>query len=79
MHLFFTDFLLSIHFDMNREDADIKAKQMSASGATLYEKTEEEFKECLGQDGVSIYRVLYKSNYGYVRISSLHNYPYSPC
>lgn len=75
VYILLTDFLLALHYDMNREDAIAKAKKINLDGTALYETSEEEFKECLGEDSVFIYRELYRSTYGYVRIWSVSGSP----
>ena len=77
VHVFLTNFLLALNYDMNREEAEVRAKKMKLDGAALYKTSEEEFKERLDLEGVFIYEALYRSTYGYVRISFVSDSLYS--
>lgn len=69
-HIFLTNFLLALDFQITQEAAKAEAAKMRVDGKALYEKTEVECEQCFGQVGVSLYRELYSSIYGYVRIKS---------
>ena len=58
---------------MTPEEADLKARNMpSCNGQALFDKPEQEFTDCFGYVGLTIYNALYTSIYGYVcSVSSL--------
>jgi hypothetical protein len=56
---------------MTQEEAENEADKMPVvDGKALYNKSEKEFQDRLGEAGVQIYRDLYESGYGYVRKNS---------